>query len=690
MPITKTSDGLLLIDELENESYGYGTYHDYCGTLGYYVLSKCTTAKMSGAASLRGDLWNDTGQACPNGSEVVGWYPKTINVGSGSGRRFHIMEELVSGPGTSGVDTYTPFSVGGSGSAAFSTTTHGWKICSGSISDDLVGSQPAIFAYVHTPGGHGGGGLQAFAFVDHLVICKNDLLTVTSLTSAMKVEVYQGTTLIGTATVVWGGTQAQVDISSVMFPSSFRLKIYQADGTVFETTPYYIMCGGDVWDWNPNNGTLSINAAPFIIYRQASLDTPKTATITATLLKPNGNKYAGKTITFSAMRGSVVPTSAVTNTLGQASTAISASEHGIAIAKAEWAGDAVAPAARVFITVHVFEDAEVADPTKQFQFFNQGIEFAFTDGEYAVNGEAVTEPFQVTLSAWDSRLTNDGLVSIYRKGVKEFGGILKIPKRTIGSRSVTLSGSDASILLSDRDVDVESFPAWYPQDILTYLLAKYPTCITAGTLGAYANYVSLMFTTEDLRATIQRLCLLVGWTFRINADLSLDFAETFGTGVKSVEFTEGDNLTGGDRADDYTSIANVIRMKGDGITSMRSDADSIFAVGVHELPAFQATISDQATLDIACAALLAQKKNAQEQITIEVVDYYAVGTWAPEDSVTVTAPSIEAAGSYVVKRIHRKMTDANYARLELTSRKQDEWEYDSEYKRMVKDATVLV
>lgn len=701
MPITRKSSGLILFEAFnEDPDAFHKQWKAECHTDGLGSAICYQDAAGYADKSARCFIQYD--------GDTFGALTGTLNLGSGAGRKFHIVHKTYYSSGNGAGSVFCPFNVIPAGDSWYpqttntvTPTTHDWfttklNQLNGSIPDALTGSQTVTVAYGHAVVASP----QMNACVDSLTICKSDVLTITSLTSLMKVEAYGdngsgGIGLIDSDTLSWGETQAQLTIDGSLthpwagYPSRIFLKIYQADGTLFETTPYYQICGGDVWDWNPATGTLSLNADPFIIYRQASLDSPKTTTVTASLMKPNGDPYAGKTITFKASLGSISPLSAVTDTNGQAVTTFSSSGHGVANARADWAGDTVAPAARAFLTIHVFQDAEVPDPDKPFQFFNQGIEFPYTSGEYSLNGESITEPFKVILPEWSDLLVPDGLVSIYRKGVKEFGGVLKVAKRTLGSRSVELNGSDASVLLADRVLDVESFPDWYPQDIIPYLLGKFATCITAGSINHYPDTVSLMFSTEDLRSAIQRLCTLIGWTMRINSDLTLDFAESFGRGVRDITFTEGINLPVAERTDDCTAIANVVHMKGDHIKTVLSNTDSIYDVGVHEITAFQSMISVKNTLNTACAALLAELDNESEQITVEAVDTYDVGSFLPEEKITMTSPTLDMAGGYVVKRIHRDMTDAQWARLELTSRKKDEWEYDTEYQRMVKDSAIL-
>ena len=104
-----------------------------------------------------------------------------------------------------------------------------------------------------------------------------------------------------------------------------------------------------------------MTSTAFIIFAPQASGTPKSATITATLLTPAGAPYPGVTIYFTTGRGSVTPASAVTDANGQASTALTSTTHGFAVVKCNWPGDASVPAAVGFMTHHVFYDAEVGD-----------------------------------------------------------------------------------------------------------------------------------------------------------------------------------------------------------------------------------------------------------------------------------------------------------------------------------------
>jgi hypothetical protein len=170
-------------------------------------------------------------------------------------------------------------------------------------------------------------------------------------------------------------------------------------------------------------------------------------------------------------------------------------------------------------------------------------------------------------------------------------------------------------------------------------------------------------------------------------DLTVDFAPSFAGGITAATFIEGDNLSTVDRTTDYTSVANWIRMFGKGITSTKQDGTMIQQDGLMQAPAIQSSISDQATLDLACQALVDLDKNALETIVVEVVDSYPPGTFSVEDQVDIESPTTGLSGYYTVKKITRDLTDPNYAKLDLSNRTESYDELQATYQRMVQNVT---
>lgn len=526
------------------------------------------------------------------------------------------------------------------------------------------------------------------SYVDKLVVTDNENLRVASLVAGQVVKLYRavGDVLVDTKTVGGGGTYVDLDYSAEDYPESCYLKIYGTDGiTLLETTASYEMCGGDIWEWFPASGTLSLASDAKIIYIATASATPKTANITATLLDSESVPYPGATVYFETTLGTITPASDVTDGDGEAHAALTATVQGVAIVTAKFLGDATVLACSATYLIYVFYEAESGDPDRAFQVFIHGHEIVFVGGRYGLNEEGVRESFEVELPEWDSAIVYHGLVSIYRKGVLEFSGVLMARDRTLSDcPRVIIRGPDLSQLLFDRVVTTETY-SLTPQAIIADLLTKYPTGIIAGVLDTYPSTISVPLETEYMYDAIKRVADQVGWKFRLNADRTLDFAASFSGGIVDAPFTEGQNILSVDHDVDYTNLANHVRLKGDGITSTKEDLTSIQAYGLRELPAFEPSISVQATLDIACQALLSRCEIMDETVILEGVDSYALGTFGPEDQIAITVPSLAISGNYMIKRIERDLTDADYVRFELTSRAKQFWDLDAAYRRMTQD-----
>jgi hypothetical protein len=400
-----------------------------------------------------------------------------------------------------------------------------------------------------------------------------------------------------------------------------------------------------------------------------------------------GQNYAGASILFTTVLGSVSPTSDTTDASGNAHTALTSTGHGLAVVKANWLGDASVPACSAYYVVHVFYEAEAGDSSKDFQFYAEGIEYTFVSGRYTLNEIGAPNDFEVELSDWVSTITPNGLVNIYRLGVKEFHGILKVIKRSILG-GVKLKGPDVAKLLNYGVADTKIYSAKTPQYMINDLLTSFPCGITVGTLGACAANLTITIETETLQQAIGRICDLVHWHYRVDLDRKLDFAETFTGGTSSAEFEEGVNIIDGEGEENYYPVANWVRMRGDGITSTKQDGTKISEQGLLQMPAFNKTISDQATLDTACQALLDMKKTQEETIPLEAWDEYAPGTFGPEDYVTVTSPTAGLSGTYQIRKIERNLTDAEWVKLDLSNRTKTWWELDEMYRRMTKDVSI--
>lgn len=95
------------------------------------------------------------------------------------------------------------------------------------------------------------------------------------------------------------------------------------------------------------------------------------------------------------------------------------------------------------------------------------------------------------------------------------------------------------------------------------------------------------------------------------------------------------------------------------------------------------TISDQTTLNSLASGTAASKAIAGNIIQLTVTDPYATGTYHLYDSVTVTSPTLGLSGYYQVQQITRRLTNANYAELQLSARMPEHWELDEPVKKVI-------
>jgi hypothetical protein len=653
------------------------------------------------------------------------WYQKVLNLGSGAGRRCRISfkasisqstvdegTEGVAGAGADYIAVYcinsadvvfaiSGFSISFVAPNAVQGQSTAWITTTGTIPTNLTGNQTVLLDRADMQVSSTGVGwvFNIACFVSNLLIYSSDILTVTGLATGQEVTLYNATTqaIIGYAVCAPGATSVGISLANeTTIPEQIYAVITAADGeTIIETTPAYLMCGGDVWNWTPLQ-TLGIVVDNFQIYQKnaPSGAQPTIAVITATLnqLTPGNPPYAGKTINFSTSLGTLSVATAVTGANGQAVVSLTSTRPGLAVVQATWTGDATVGAASGFVNVHVFYDVEDPDETAPFQLYVQGYLYPYVGGtagtsHYGVNYQQKIETFAIDIKQYYPTLTPRGIVRIYRYGVLEYAGILTGIKRTIGTTyEITLSGSDASVLLDTRVIQEALYTNQSPEYIINDLLNNYQCGISPGQLGV-SNILlpSVLLTDVSLRAAVQQICGLIGWTYRVNPDLSLDFASEFGGGTASVEFDEGDRVGDSTSQLDYSTVANRIILVGSGIVSVQSDSDSINSIGLIEQVQFQKTITDQGTLGAACAAMLADSENTELIAQITVRDNYPPGTFNAQDSITVNIPDLDLAGLYTVVRIQRDLTDPTTATIDLDRRLPELWELDETSARMLND-----
>jgi hypothetical protein len=517
-------------------------------------------------------------------------------------------------------------------------------------------------------------------WIDHLVVSASKIITVTGLNPGQKVELFRASdnTKITEATCAGGATSVTLDVDAEDYPEYMYLKVYATDGTtLIEVTANYIMCGGDTWNWTCPLGTLGIKSSVYTIYRTSSSGTPKSATVTATLLTLAGDPYPGKTIYWWTSKGSVSPSSSTTDSNGQATTTLSGDVQGIAVVKATWNGDASVPPAVAYAVHHILYDLEVGDSSKKFQFFVEGIEYSYSTGSYTVSNETTPREFSVEIPQWDSSITRRGIISIFRRGVKEFSGVLTTIDRTLTDPPhEILSGLDNKSLLDTRVVTIKDYYLQTVQYMFTDILNSFWTGVGVGSLASYPGTLTQTFADESVTSSISRLCDIVGWLYRVNMSNLLDVASSFGSLKPSILFVQGQNLFLNKYKIDDRQVTNSLRMRGnEDLVSTAFDGNSIENddLGLLEDVVFQKSIGVQATLDIAAVAELSKRAGKNIAIQADLLDQYDAGSWGLDDSVTLTVPEHGLSDVYKVVRIERDMTDPNYAKVDFVNKISLEW-----------------
>ena len=673
MPITRTVNGFK--DELSCDSV------DDWDTLGspVTVWTADTVEKKEGLASLEA-----------SGSTMgSGWFQNLVlkrYINAATGDRLHCWHKMT--------DAYhrwylavccldcTPCDVGPhQGWPQYVTTiiskltgTEGWTLKKATM--PCTSSAPIFYIVI----GFTGSGSAINDWTDRIVISTTQYLTVAGLNPGQLVEVYRASddVKIGEATCAGGATSVVVDVDAEDYPEYMYLKVYATDGvTLVEKTLNQLICGGDTWSWNAPLGTIAIKSASYTIYRTGSTGTPTSTLVTATLKTPAGAPYPNVTVYFRTSKGTVSAGSDVTDANGEAHTTLSSDVHGIAVVRAYWPGDASVPAAVAYGTHHVLYDLEVGDEDKKFQLYVEGIEYAYSTGSYKLSNENAPQEFSVEIPEWVSTITRRGIVSIYRKGIKEFSGILTVIDRTLADPTrVLLSGVDSKSLLDTRVVTIKDYSAQTVAYMLGDLLASFWCGVSLGTVSDYPGTLTQTFADESLGSSVARLCDIIGWQYRLTTDIKLDVKPSFGAVISTVTFVQGQNLFLNAYRVDDRQVCNSVRMRGnEDLVSTVFDGTSIEDddLGLLEEVMFQKSIGVQATLDIAANAELARRAGQNIRIQADVLDAYDAGTWSIDDSVTLTVPEHDLSGQFKVVRIERDMTDPNVAKVDFVNKLSLEW-----------------
>jgi hypothetical protein len=349
------------------------------------------------------------------------------------------------------------------------------------------------------------------------------------------------------------------------------------------------------------------------------------------------------------------------------------------------------------VTVHVFYATVTGNTAIPFQVFIEGYPLpTIASGTYTVNYRMLAGQFSLTIPVWDTNIVPNGIVDIYRNGVQEYRGILQRIERRLGDTpTITLSGVDAGWLMATRVIDSENLSGMTPQAAVSYLLGKYFCGITAGTLNTYsgANLTNTV-DTQSLQSAIQAICNAIGWVYRVNTNLTLDFEAAFGRGTEPVSFVEGQNILTCQTITDCSTLVNVLHCQGGGapiILTIATNVTSLEEVGLLEGTDLQPTITTLAALETQAQSDLNNLQNAQViTITLEGYDQGAApGTFLPEDSVTVTSTTLGLSGTYQVAQITRDMgKPAAYCNLQLNGLLREFLLLDDKYRKLVHDLTV--
>jgi hypothetical protein len=223
--------------------------------------------------------------------------------------------------------------------------------------------------------------------------------------------------------------------------------------------------------------------------------------------------------------------------------------------------------------------------------------------------------------------------------------------------------------------------------ILSNLLSQYPCGITVGTFVPEPTPVSSYLDTVSLLAAIQTVVALVDYAFRVNDDLTLDYAPEFGEQT-DVVFTEGVNLQTPKLTQDLSIVLNQMHVRGHGLINNRStgvDAASALEFGPQEGTDLQQTLVDYATIVVLAETDAAANAALSVAISVEVTDENPPGTFDIGDAITVNSPTLGLSGYHQVQQIIRKFTDPYYAQLQLGSVPTEFYALENKLRSLVDD-----
>jgi hypothetical protein len=516
-------------------------------------------------------------------------------------------------------------------------------------------------------------------FWDDIMIMLDKTVQIVGLLGGQVIQLYNsGGTLLFSYTAPSSGQTGTLvsDITPYITSAAGLLgyfKVYNTDGvTLLYTSATAAIWGGDVYTWLPNISSMSATVNYPFIYVLGSGYAPTAATVTVTLVDGvTGSPLSGRTVTFTPNLGSVSPSSATTNSSGQASTVFTAgSLPGLGGVLCNFAGDATYGACAVQQLIDVIQTQPVVKSTVGFQVFVAGQAIVPSGGNYTLSTQFQPQSFEVDTPYMTYSLGGWWLIQIYRFGVLEFVGRIMGRKRQSGTTpGMVITGVDNKVLLQRRVVNTTITDD--PANIINDLLTEYPCGISPGTIALYGNTINLVASYEFLSDALAQIQTDTGWLFRLNTNATLDFASTFGA-FPNLTITLGTNATLTDYEEDWSQLDTSVTAVGAGtgsslLTAQVSNPAATLIYGLIEAVSLQKSITTPGALALAAQAILTAQDQTRITITVDFADVHPTGTYHLWDYITVVDPTTGLSGIYQIYSIKRDLTNANYAELVLTN-----------------------
>ncbi|MGA8856194.1 MAG: hypothetical protein WB643_03400 [Candidatus Bathyarchaeia archaeon] len=511
---------------------------------------------------------------------------------------------------------------------------------------------------------------------DDIVVMLDKNITIQGLLTGQKVELLDSGNNVKANPTATTGVNLTIDVSGLItsaYGFQGHFKVYDVDGvTPLSTSSTALVWGGDVYLWVMVQTYMATGTNVTQIYRSGSGLSPGTALVTLTLTDAIlATPISGKTIALTAVLGTCVPTSAVTDGYGQVATTYTpGSSGGLGGIRGDFAGDASDIPAVGQQLIDIYYGQVVPDGTKDFQAFLEGQELVPSGGNYKLSADFLPQPFTLMSPQLNTPVGGWWYIAIYRRGTLEFSGRVLTRDRVGGaSPQLTLTGVDEKVMLQRR-VTNKAYNA-DPHDIILDLLSRYPCGITPGTISTYGSVIALDATYENLYDALTQIANQTNWVFRLNADRTLDYAPSFGS-VKSVTIASGGGEATADHKEDWSKIDTTIYVIGSGLAAslvgQASDTGAELSYGLIEEVFLEKSLTTQGAVDLRAQTLISTRADVIETITLDWIDMLATGAYKPYDIVTATDSDLELSGSYMVNTIQRDLADANKASLALSNR----------------------